>query len=338
MSEYFKIRHLLQDKNWNFQHNSNKEESIYKEVYSNNKLISYYRIDKKKLNLLPFYVMKITFGPVLDYSNTEHLNATLISIIETVKESKALYVQVHPFVWNIDLDQIRNTFYKNNFHRTKFYIYEATMMLNLEKTEEEIFNNFESRGKEAVRQSIRRGITAKQVDINSENIKVFYNLYFNTCKRTEMIPESFETISNILNKFKNQNKVFLFMSFFEKKAVSAFIAYNCGDCLSLIYQGSDYDDEIQRKRPANGLYWETIKWAKLNSYKWFDLAGVNANPAPGSKSEGIRLYKRQFGCIYFDFPGNFEFVNRPILKKAIDFILPIYSKYTLGKKRKNVYK
>jgi lipid II:glycine glycyltransferase (peptidoglycan interpeptide bridge formation enzyme) len=282
--------------------------------------------------------MKITFGPVLDYSNSEHLKAALLNIIETVKKSKALYIQVHPFIWNIDLEKVRNTFYSNGFNRVKFYIYEATMMINLAQTEEEIFKNFESRGKEAVRQSIRRGITAKQVEINTENIKIFYNLYFNTCKRTEMIPESFETISNILNKFENEGKVFLFMSFFEKRAVSTFIAYDCGDCLSLIYQGSDYDEEIQKKRPANGLYWETIKWAKKNSYKWFDLAGVNANPKPGSKSEGIRLYKRQFGCAYFDFPGNFEYVNRPLLKNIIDFILPIYSKYKLKRQRKIVYK
>jgi len=208
------------------------------------------------------------------------------------------------------------------------------MMLDLSQSEEELFSKFENRGKEAVRQSQRRGITTSRVDITEQNFDRFYAMYSGTCARTAMIPESYDKIKKLLFHFAAHGSAFLFFAYFENKPLCAFVAYRCGNCLSLIYQGTDYSDDNQNKRPANGLYWGTLKWAKEQGYKWFDLAGVNADPAPGSKSEGIRLYKRQFGGEYMEFPGNFEFVNRPLLKKVIDSVIPIYSKYALSKARK----
>lgn len=331
------IQHLYQDRNCSGQILNTDEKSVFEEVVVDGEIVGYYNVRLKKLKMLPFYTMRLTFGPVIDYKELETLDLTLKQIKATAQKYGVINIQVHPFIWNVDLEAIRKIFKDNGFERIDYYIYEATMLIDLKQSEDEIFKKFENRGKEAIRQSERRGITAKQVELNEENLASFYKLYSDTCKRTLIIPEALSIIKAIIKMYEHTYKVLLFIAFYEERPVCSFVAFDCYSCLSLIYQGSEYANDIPKRRPANGLYWFTIKWAKENGYKWFDLAGVNANPMPGSKSEGIRLYKRQFGGLYVEFPGNFEFVNRPFLKFIITKILPMYSKIVMRREKRKHY-
>ena len=149
-----------------------------------------------------------------------------------------------------------------------------------------------------------------------------------------MIPESKEKIISMTKYYNKKEKAFMFFAYFEEKPIAGFIAFKCGNTLSLLYQGSNYSNDYQQKRPANNLYWYTIKWAKEQGYKWFDLAGVTLDAEENSKKAGILLYKSQFGGEICEFPGNFEFVAKPLIKKMVDVILPAYSKIALSYERR----
>lgn len=327
------IAHAYQHRLWTQDLAGPDETVLYREFLHEGRSVHFVAI-KKKWKGLPFSSLRITFGPTLDYDSLELLSFALEKIEALAKEQKAVSVQVNPFTWGPKTEAIRNVFEKQGFRRVPYYIYEATMMVDLAPDEDSIFSRFENRGREAVRQSQRRGITTSEVPVNEASFAIFYKMYADTCARTGMIPESAEKIKKQLFHLGKHQLAYLFFAYFDQQPVCAFVAFRCGDCLSLIYQGTDYSNDNQNKRPANGLYWGTIRWAKQNGFKWFDLAGVNANPAAGSKSEGIRLYKRQFGGGYMEFPGNFEFVNRRFVKWMIGLALPLYSKLALRRARK----
>lgn len=333
----YSIDHLYQSEDWSKLNINNNELPLFNRAIFQAKDIGHFLIIKKKINFLPFYKMRITFGPYIDYNSLEAFDYLLGHIKNIAKEHNVLSIQVHPFTWGSRTNEIITVFKKHGFKRVPFHIYEATMLIDLQKSEDEIFNNFESRGRKAVRQAEMLGITANKVDFTKESFDQFYQLYYETCARTSMIPEQYEKIWNIVFQFSEKDKVFLFFSFFENIPVCAFISYKCGDCLSLIYSGSNHSEDVQKKRPTNFLYWYSIKWAKQMGYKWCDFAGVNSNPIPGSKSEGIRLFKRQFGPKYVEFPGNYEFVNRSFLNWVINKVTPIYSKIALKNARKRSF-
>ncbi|MGZ3885478.1 MAG: peptidoglycan bridge formation glycyltransferase FemA/FemB family protein [Bacteroidia bacterium] len=329
------IAHTYQNKLWTQDLAGSGETVICEEFSHAGQAICFVAI-KKKWNGLPFSSFKITFGPVLDYNSEETLRFALEKIKALVKKHRAVSVQVNPFTWGPKTDAIRAIFEEHGFRRVPYYVYEATMMVDLLPDEDAIFSRFENRGREAVRQSQRRGITTSEVPVNDANFAAFYNMYAGTCARTAMIPESAGKIKQQLFHLSDKRLAHLFFAYHDGQPVCAFVAFSCGDCLSLIYQGTDYGNDNQNRRPANGLYWGTIKWAKEQGFRWFDLAGVNARPEAGSKSEGIRLYKRQFGGEYMELPGNFEFVNRPVVKKLIDLALPLYSAFALRRARRKI--
>lgn len=337
-SEQFSIKHLYQDEAWKEEFMNKDETIIHADVLSNNAKKGNIVIIRKKIKFLPIYYSKITFGPVIDYNSCEDVENSLEAIISIAKKNKDIYVHVHPFTFGNKIHEVRETFTKKGFKRVKCYIYEATILIDLQKEETEIFNSFERRGREAIRQSEKRGITSGEEKITHENLEMFYKLYSDTCRRTGMIPEEQDKIFKVVKFYNQQDKVFLFFARYENIPICAFIAFKCSDCLSLIYQGSDYSGNYQNKRPANNLYWYTIKWAKHHGYKWFDLAGVTLNPSLGSKKEGIYLYKRQFGGTIYELPGNFEYVNRPLIKLILDICLPLYSKLALSFQRKRMLK
>ncbi len=336
MSNQFYIHHLYQDPRWSARAAASEEVIISEELFSGGEKIGHVNILKKKLRFLPLYTMRVIFGPDINYNILGHVHAAIEKLRQIAQEHKIVDIEVQPFTWGERTGDIRAAFEKYGFKRTAYKIYEASILIDLEPSEEEIFKQFEQRGREAVRQSQRRGIIAGPVEITDESLDRFYKLYSDTCKRTSMIPETKEKIVSETKYLTGHKTASLFFATYEDKPASGFIAYHCGNCLSLIYQGSDYSEDIQRRRPANCLYWETIRWAKSHGYKWLDLAGVNANPKKGSKSEGIRLYKRQFGGLYVEFPGNFQFVNRKTVYYLIAKILPLYSKIVLNIQRKKL--
>ena len=46
---------------------------------------------------------------------------------------------------------------------------------------------------------------------------------------------------------------------------------------------------------GDALKWAIIEWGKEHGLRYYDLAGVAADPAPGSKEEGIRRFKEKWG-------------------------------------------
>jgi lipid II:glycine glycyltransferase (peptidoglycan interpeptide bridge formation enzyme) len=334
MFSQFSISHLLQDREWNSSLVNEDEEILHRDVVFNGKLSGSILAVKKKLRVLPYNYLRITFGPDIDYGSAELVKYTLERVIELAKENNSVYVQFNPFTWGEKNKDIIAIIEQSGFKKAKRYIYEATIMFDLDKTEEELFQDFEERGRKMVRQSEKRGITFSQEEVTIANLEKMYCMYEDTCLRTGIIPEGKERIIKTFLYFSERKKTLLFFAWYQNKEVCGILGYKCGNCLSLIYQGSDYSDDLRNRRPANHLYWKTMLWAKAQGYKWFDLAGVSLDAPAGSKSEGIYLFKRQFGGMVCTLPGNFEYVNRSFIKLFLDLTLPVYSRIALFLQRR----
>lgn len=95
-----------------------------------------------------------------------------------------------------------------------------------------------------------------------------------------------------------------------------------------LFQG----DRAERDRlPAVYLlHWEIIRWAIERGARWYDLGGVDPDPAPKSKAAGIRFFKERWGGSYHEYVTFERDFDRPLgrmlarLRPAIGGPRPIY--------------
>ncbi|MFC1525531.1 GNAT family N-acetyltransferase [Candidatus Latescibacterota bacterium] len=66
-----------------------------------------------------------------------------------------------------------------------------------------------------------------------------------------------------------------------------------------VFQGKRARDE--RLQTQYLLHWHIMCWLAERGFAWYDLAGVDPNPAVGSKAEGIREFKSRWGGEYLEY-------------------------------------
>jgi lipid II:glycine glycyltransferase (peptidoglycan interpeptide bridge formation enzyme) len=325
--------HLFQNKEWNNALLPANESVVLLEVTGGHAVAI-----KKKLRFLPFHYLRITFGPVTDYTRHADVEAVLNELKLAAKKLGSVYLEFNPFVWDIDLEVYKRTFLSAGFEKAQEHIYKNSIIVDLSLTEEEIFRQFERRGQKAIRQAVDRGITVAKVPLDENNFDVFYALYKNTCSRTAFIPEDKAILKKQMLFWGGKEQAYLFFAYSEAKVVGGLLLFNNVDSVSTVYQGNDYEPEIMNKRPANALYWESLKWARINGFKYYDFGGITVSESyDDEKKQGIFNFKTQFGGRVIALPGNYKFINRKVINAAVNKIIPVYSKVALLLAKRRAY-
>ncbi len=332
--------YLSQSQEWNNSLVDSKEQIlVYKKDFVSG-IDSDIIIKKIKLRFLPFFYLRITFGPAINYGNDKEFQSLLIQLKKIAKAEKAVFLEFNPYVWEINSIQYKHTVEKFEYTKAHDYVFKYSVVVDLNLTEDDIFSHFERRGQKAIRQSVARGVSVEKVLLNEENFDKFYDLYKNTCSRTMFIPESYELLKKQMIFWGKKEKVFLFFARDESiDPIGVLLLFSNGDAVSTVYQGNNYNPEIINKRASNALYWESLKWAKKNGFKYYDFGGITISESIESteKKEGIQNFKMQFGGKVVSLPGNYMYVNRKILYRIINLLMPLYSKIALSLAKKKSF-
>jgi lipid II:glycine glycyltransferase (peptidoglycan interpeptide bridge formation enzyme) len=321
--------HLFQNREWCEDLLSSGEIPSVLELRSG----GYALVISKKYRFLPFRYLRVPFGPVIDFHDFEKLECMLDELKHLAIAQGAVHIEFNPYVWDIDIPSYHIALARHGFRKFPDHVYRHSFVIDLTQTEHQIFKNFDRRGQKAIRQAQDRGVRVEQVPINESSFSVFYALYKNTCLRTSFIPESEQLLKKQLLFWGDRNKAFLFSAYIGVETVGALVLFDNSDGVSTLYQGNNYDPDFINRRPSNAMYWESLKWARQKGYRIYDFGGVTIQDndhESDEKKQGIYGFKKQFGGALIYLPGNFGFINRPMLHKVLSFILPAYSKLALN--------
>jgi len=213
---------------------------------------------------------------------------------EGAEISDDLYEKIKPSIKSIK--PFYSLFYAPFYYEGRSSLYRIannTVIIDLSKSEEEIWNNLEKKSiRWGVKKAEKEGIKVKEAETESR-IREFYNLYENTCKEGGLKPEDysfFEAVHNILVP-KGYAKILVAEK--DGKIVSGAIILVSSDYVVLNLTGTG---EIGQKLQANILiYWEIIKIGKHLKKKWFDLGGYDLEAKAGEKAYNINKFKERFG-------------------------------------------
>ncbi len=239
-------------------------------------------------------------GPVGQINSHKILKTLLGYINKIAKEESAIFFRFEPlYLTQRDL-----------FIKTFDVQPSKTIILNLDKSEEELLAQMHPKTRYNIRLSSRRGIKVKEGDKN--DFDVFWQLISETSKRDKFRLHARDYYQKLFNFFTNNSTSyldikFLFASFKEEVLAAGIFAF-FGN--SAVYVHGASSNKLRNFMPTYAMQWEAIKLAKKQEKKYYDFFGIDETKWPG-----VTRFKKGFGGQIVQYPGTFDYVFNKVYYK-----------------------
>jgi len=261
-------------------------------VQSQGELIAAATVIKKILPMGKFYFY-CPRGPVLGKPQipmTKQIIELLFNAIkELAEQEKVMFFRFDP------------TFQVSSF---KFQVSKTidvqpskTLILNLEKSEQEILQAMHQKTRYNIRLAEKKGVKIIESDLSQ--FDDFWQLMCETSDR-----DSFRTHG--INYYKEMLKVDkdfvkLFFAKYKNRLISAIIISLFGDTITYMHGASA--NEHRNVMAPYLLQWHCIKLAKELGYRYYDFYGIDEEKWPG-----VTRFKKGFGGKTINYPGTFDLI------------------------------
>ena len=299
---------------WNINLNNDKLEVI--KFYRGDENIGYCVVKNK------LFLKEILFGPILADEND------LIDIInhfpKLYKFTKCIGLEIQlpyssSFTAATKLDS--NKYIKEINH------FWCTQLLDIEKPLNIIINNFSKNHKRSIKKSDSSVVNLRRIK-TEKDILSFVTLYKTMYKRKGIKSEfnnPSKTISKMIKLITKNNIGLCLGVFTNEKLIGGVIMLYQGD--SVFYRIGCTDEKFKKTPILHLSFLETIKIAKSNNLKYFDLGGFAVNP--DTQLSGINRFKTGFGGMTINYPKKIIIQYKPMLYKFLSFLIKTKRKANL---------
>ncbi|MCD6094644.1 peptidoglycan bridge formation glycyltransferase FemA/FemB family protein [bacterium] len=248
---------------------------------------------KKEIGAM-FY---IPYGPC--FRNSFLKKEKIIELIlkeakQLAKEEGAIFLKIEPLsslkreTFLSDLKEVRPL---------KRIQPKKTLILNLNKSLEEIFQNLHSKTRYNIRLSQKRGVTVREDQWNSADFENFWELIQKTAKRKKIRSYSKDYYRKLLKIMDAE----LFLAEYKNKVIAANIVIFFGKKAIYLHGGSDY--QFRSLMAPHFLQWKQIERAKEKGCVEYDFWGIDEKKWPG-----LTRFKKGFGGEEITYPEGKDFI------------------------------
>ena len=149
----------------------------------------------------------------------------------------------------------------------------GTFVIDLKRSEEELFRGMEGRCRTAVRKGEKAGLRAEKV-VDEPDLRDWYSMYSTTADERSFGRLPYSQVKGLWESSWGM----LFGAFKEEKLVAgAFLLLGPYP----VYLLGAMHPKYRNLSPTNSLQWEIIRWAKGEGYTCYDLGGARDDPNHG---------------------------------------------------------
>jgi len=178
-----------------------------------------------------------------------------------------------------------------------------TVILNLEKTADELLSAMHQKTRYNIRLAEKKGVIIREAGV--DDFEKFWKLMEETKQRDGFRlhgKEYYRKMLNIQYPISNsQLSIRLFVAEYESKIIAGNIVVFFGDTVTYMHGASG--GEYRNVMAPYLLQWHIIKLAKDSGYKYYDFYGVDEKKWPG-----VTRFKTGFGAEEINYPGTFDLV------------------------------
>ena len=234
--------------------------------------------------------LEIPAGPIIDFKDSKKVHEVLERIRKIAKQEKCVFVRMRPQL--LATGENLEILEKAGLKKSPMHLAaEHTVILDLEKSEEELLAEMRRQTRYEVRRAEKLGIKVTRDD-SEEIFKEFHAVQTETAKRQGFIPPDLKTLLAEKEAFKGN--IWIYRA---ETAEGEAIAYG------LVIRGGNEGDyyeaastELNRKLPgAYALLWQAMKDLKKAGAKQFNLWGIAPKNQPNHRYAGVTTFKTGFG-------------------------------------------
>ncbi|MCX6739979.1 MAG: peptidoglycan bridge formation glycyltransferase FemA/FemB family protein [Candidatus Parcubacteria bacterium] len=211
-------------------------------------------------------------------------NPKLEVIKELARNEKSLFIRTEP---------IKQDLAVLGFEKVKAVQPEKTLMLDLNKSEEELLAEMHQKTRYNIRLAAKKGV--HMVTCQQEQFTAFYDLLLDTYRRKSKRLHSRE----YYHELYQQDMAKIFFAEYQNKILCANMMIFYGDTATYLHGGSSFNDKSIMA--PHLLQWEQIVNAKKLGYKYYDFWGIDPVKWPG-----VTRFKLGFGGFEVHYQGAWE--------------------------------
>ncbi|NBB22966.1 GNAT family N-acetyltransferase [Runella sp. CRIBMP] len=235
-------------------------------------------------------------GPLVQHNDLEVYKG-LYQIYQK-EQSFAIYTQVRNLS---DQSAFLTVMRDSNFT----YEEHLNIIVDLEKTEEQLWAEVHSKRRNEIRRAQKEGTTV-ELSNTPDTIAKCYLILKTVYQRAKLPLPSIDHFEALFQNSTQEEGLRIFVAKYEDKIIGCMLCLAYGTTLLDYYAGA-YQENYD-KYPNDLLPWEVFRWAKQNGFTRFDFGGAGKPGVP----YGVREYKKKFGGEMVNY-GRFEKAHFPML-------------------------
>lgn len=252
----------------------------------------------------------VPYGP--QSNDPKILEMVMEDLSRIAKEEHAIFARIESS--NINIEGKNKKRAKKSFER---YTPEATLVIDLSLSEEEILRQMKPKGRYNIRVAEKNGVRVVRYDTWDEEAKrdfeIFYKILKNTASRDgfHCHPKLFY---EVFLEFFSARKIVSFFaaktnSGVHGKVVGGILVVWYGDTATYYYGASDH--QYRNFMASYLLQWEALKEAKKRGMKFYDFFGIAPEGRKNHPWAGVTEFKKKFGGKIVQFGPAYDIVYQP---------------------------
>jgi len=286
---------------------------------------------KRRLAGLPFSMLYVPRGPVLDYSNGSLRRVVLAELEQLSRKERAIFIKIDPEVvksWGLEperLSHIGGRFTEELRQRGWRYSNEQiqfrnTVELSLQRPDEDLLSNMKQKTRYNIRLADRKGVSIRIG--NQLDFPVIANMYRQTAARDGFAVRTADYYLDIWDAFFQAGIAQPLLAEFQGEAIAAVILVRSQNRVIYMYGAST--DKERKRMPNHLLQWEAIRWARSQGASTYDFWGAPDEFIESDQLWGVWRFKAGFGGQVVRHIGAWDYPVQPLWYWLYNAVRPTF--------------
>ena len=273
----------------------------------------------KRWGFLPWKVMYVPRGPVLDYGDEGAIESVLSFIEAKAREEKAIFAKIDPEMpEGHPLEEILR---KRGWRYSREQIqFRSTLLLDLHPSEDELLRRMKQKTRYNIRLAGRKGVQVKEGSLS--DLPLFYRMYRITSRRNGFPIRPYRYYERVWRTFLEKGMAYLLIAEHEGQPLAGVLIIRLGGKAIYMYGAST--NKKRNLMPNHLLQWEAIRRARALGCTTYDMWGAPDNPNPSDPMWGVYRFKEGFGGRFVRYIGAYDFVVSPQWYFLYHRVIPAY--------------
>lgn len=295
---------------------------------------------KRKLPRLPFSILYVPKGPILNYNDASLRGTVLAELEKLARQERAIFVKIDPDVvksWDVEPERPSPTgtqFIQELQQRgwrfsTSQIQFRNTVELDLTRSEDDLLAAMKQKTRYNIRLAGRKGVTIRAG--TPDDFSMIAGMYQETAKRDGFAIRPLPYYLDAWHSFTNAGMAHPLIAEFEGEPLAAVVLIKFNKTTIYMYGAST--NKERNRMPTYLLQWEAIRWAKANGCDTYDFWGAPDTFDGTDRMWGVWRFKDGFKGQVVRHIGAWDYVVRPFYYWLSTAAIPKY--INLLRKRDN---